>query len=94
MITRNSLIYSRRTGVYSAIGLSLGILVHITYSLVGIGLIIAQSIILFNTIKILGAAYLIYLGYKSLTAKSSKINLSETNHQPDISRLAAVRIGF
>ena len=52
MITRNSLIYSRRTGIYSSIGLGLGILVHVTYSLVGIGLIISKSIILFNTIKI------------------------------------------
>src|SRR5258708_15928445 len=33
MITRNALIYSRRSGVYAAIGLALGILVHITYSL-------------------------------------------------------------
>lgn len=94
MITRNSLIYSRRTGIYSALGLSFGILVHIIYSLVGIGFIIAKSIILFNTIKFLGAAYLIYIGYKSLTAKSSKLNLSTENHEQDISKLAAIRIGF
>lgn len=53
MITRNSIIYSRRSGVYSALGLGLGILVHVTYSLVGIGLLIAQSILLFNAIKFL-----------------------------------------
>ena len=51
MITRNSLIYSRRTGVYSALGLGLGILVHVFYSLVGIGFIISKSIILFSIIK-------------------------------------------
>ncbi len=94
MITRNSLVYSRRTGIYSAIGLSLGILVHITYSLVGIGLVISQSIIAFNTIKILGAAYLIYLGYKSLTSKSSKFDLTNANHKQEISKLAAIRMGF
>ena len=43
LITRNSLVFSRRTGVYASIGLALGILVHITYSLVGIGLIIVLS---------------------------------------------------
>ena len=94
MITRNSLIYSRRTGIYSAIGLGLGILVHITYSLVGIGLIISKSIILFNTIKLLGAAYLIYIGYKSLTSKSSKTNIAVGEQRKDINKLAAVRIGF
>ncbi len=94
MITRNSLMYSRKTGIYSAIGLSLGILVHITYSLVGIGLLIAKSIILFNTIKLLGAGYLIYLGYKSLTSKSSKLSLGQENHKKEISKWSAIRMGF
>src|SRR3989344_3098480 len=94
MITRNSLIYSRRTGVYSAIGLGLGILVHVIYSLVGIGLIISQSIVLFNIIKFAGAGYLIYIGYKSLTSKSSKTDIIVGNQRKDLSGLAAIRIGF
>src|SRR5579884_29193 len=94
MVTRNSLIYSRKTGIYSAVGLGLGILVHVTYSLVGIGLLIAKSILLFNTIKFLGAAYLIYIGYKSLTSKSSDLEMVDQNRKNDISRLQAVRIGF
>lgn len=94
MITRNSLVYSRRTGVYSAVGLGLGILVHITYSLIGIGLIIANSIVLFNIIKFIGAGYLIYIGYKSLTSKSSKTDIKVRDHKKDISILAALRIGF
>lgn len=94
MITRNSLVYSRRAGVYSAIGLGLGIVIHVTYSLVGIGLLIAQSILLFNIIKFLGAAYLIYIGYKSLTSKSSNLNLQNQGHKVDISRISAIRIGF
>ncbi len=94
MITRNSLIYSRRTGIYTAVGLALGILVHITYSLAGIGFIIAKSLLLFNIIKFLGAAYLIYIGYKSLTAKSSKLDVSVQNIKKDLSRLVAVKIGF
>ena len=51
MVVRNTLIYSRKTGIYSAIGLGLGILVHVTYSLVGIGLLIAKSILLFDLIN-------------------------------------------
>ncbi len=94
MITRSSLVYSRKTGMYSAIGLGLGILVHVAYSLIGIGLIISQSVVLFSIIKYLGAAYLIYIGYKSLTAKSKKEKDSEVVIQEDISSLKAVRIGF
>lgn len=94
LILRNSLIYSRRTGIYSAIGLGLGILLHVTYSLVGIGLLIANSIVLFNIIKFLGAAYLIYIGYKSLTSKPSNIHLESQEQKKDISKLAAIRMGF
>lgn len=94
MVTRNSLIYSRKTGMYTAIGLGFGILVHVTYSLVGIGLLIAKSILLFNVIKLLGAAYLIYIGYKSLTSKSSHFNLKNQEHKTDISKMTAIKIGF
>lgn len=93
IICRNSLIYSRRTGIYSALGISLGILVHVTYTLVGIGLIISKSVILFSTIKLLGAAYLIYIGYKSLKAKPIKENTTKKLKQ-DLTRLQAIKIGF
>lgn len=94
MICRNSLVYSRRTGVYCALGIALGILVHVTYSLVGIGLLISKSIILFSTIKLLGAGYLIYIGYKSLQAKPAKKNLDNQIIRQDISRFEAIKIGF
>ncbi len=94
MITRNSLIYSRKTGIYSAIGLGLGILVHVVYSLIGIGLLIAKSIVIFNIIKFLGAAYLIFIGYKSLVSKSSNLHLQDQDHRKDISKLSAIRTGF
>jgi RhtB (resistance to homoserine/threonine) family protein len=93
IICRNSLVYSRRTGVYSALGISLGILVHVTYTLVGIGLIISRSIVLFSTHKLLGAAYLIYIGYKSLKAKPSR-EINPVKSKRDLSRLQAIKIGF
>lgn len=94
MITRNSLMYSRKTGIYSAIGLGIGILIHVTYSLVGIGLLISKSILLFNFIKYLGAAYLIYIGYKSITSKSSHLQLQNQSKKTDISKFSAVKTGF
>ena len=93
IICRNSLIYSRRTGIYSAVGISLGILVHVTYTLVGIGLIISRSIFLFSTLKLLGAAYLIYIGYKSLKAKPNG-KITAFTAKKDLSRLQAIKMGF
>lgn len=103
MVMRNSIVYSRRTGILAAIGLALGILLHVTYSLLGIGLIISRSVLLFNTIKLLGAAYLIFIGLKSLFAKKetkseiSKELQAEFSNQPskeDLPTLKAVRMGF
>lgn len=95
MISRNSLIYSRKTGIYSSIGLALGILVHVTYSLVGIGLIISKSIALFSTIKFLGAGYLIYIGFQSLrsTSKEPAVDQLEVTKQ-DLTRFKAIKMGF
>ena len=95
MMLRNSLVYSRRAALFSAIGLGLGILVHVTYSLLGIALIISQSIVLFNIIKWLGAAYLIYIGIQSLRSKKvEKVEAINMQKEEDISSLHAIRIGF
>ena len=94
LISRNSLVYSRKVGLYSAVGLGLGILVHVTYSLVGIGFIISRSILLFSILKFLGAGYLIYIGYKCLKTKPHNEHLDVVARKDDIGKFAAVRMGF
>lgn len=94
MTVRNTLIYSRKTGVCSAIGLGLGIGVHVTYSLLGIGFLISKSILLFTIIKFIGAGYLFYIGYKSLTARASHIHVSHEEKKKDINTFEAMKIGF
>jgi len=94
MISKNSFIYSRKVGIYSSMGLALGILVHVTYSLVGIGFIISKSILLFSALKFLGAGYLIYIGYKSLKAKPQQITSQAKNAGNEMKNLAAVKMGF
>jgi len=94
MVSRNTLIYSRKVGIYSAIGLGLGILVHVTYSLIGIGLIISKSILLFSILKFIGAGYLIYIGYRSLRARPHQAQLIENEKQNDLGKFASVRMGF
>jgi RhtB (resistance to homoserine/threonine) family protein len=96
IITRNSLVYSRKTGIFTAAGLGCGIVLHATYSLLGIGLVISKSILLFNTIKWIGALYLIYIGWKSLTAKHQKNIEADpaARSQKDLSAWQAFRTGF
>ncbi|MFC4297527.1 LysE family transporter [Castellaniella hirudinis] len=92
MVTRNSLLLSRRAGVLTALGIGLGVLVHVTYTLVGVGLLIQQSLWLFNAIKLAGAAYLIYLGVKMLRAQPR--GASADHHVTPLSDGAALRTGF
>jgi RhtB (resistance to homoserine/threonine) family protein len=96
IVTRNSLVYSRKVGVYTALGIALGLLVHIAYSLLGIGFLIAQSIVVFNIIKYIGAGYLLYIGYKALLSKPVAEAEEKVTSQKvtDISAWSAIKIGF
>lgn len=92
MVTRNSLMLSRRAGVLTALGIGLGCFVHVGYTLVGVGLLIQQSLWLFNAIKLAGAVYLVYLGVKMLRAKPGAA-LAQNAVAP-LSDTAALRVGF
>lgn len=56
-------------GYMTALGVVSAILIHIAYCVAGIGIIISQSILLFQVIKIFGALYLLYLSYQLLKSK-------------------------
>lgn len=95
MTTRLCLAYSRKIGIYGAIGIGAGILVHVAYSLAGIALIISKSIVLFNTIKLLGAAYLIYIGIQALRSKKTEYVIDKVSREDkNISNLQALKMGF
>ena len=91
MVSRNSLLLSRRAGVLTACGIGLGVMVHVSYTLLGVGLLISRSAALFSVLKFAGAAYLIWLGAKMLLAKPEA-------DQPTLlaapSDFQALRVGF
>ena len=63
MVTRSSYAQGRKAGLAAAIGIALGVQVQVLYTVLGIAVIISQSPALFLVMKVLGAGYLIYLGY-------------------------------
>lgn len=69
VVIRNSVSLGRHTGLMTAVGVGCGILIHVGYSLLGIGLIVSQSIWLFNLMKWLAAAYLLYIGVRALRSR-------------------------
>lgn len=69
VVTKNSLLHSRKVGLLTALGVSVSLLVHAVYCILGLAIIISRSLLAFSVIKYLGAAYLIYIGFKGLFSK-------------------------
>jgi RhtB (resistance to homoserine/threonine) family protein len=66
MVLRQSVAHDRRAAVFTAAGIAAAILVHGTYTLLGVGVIVSQSLLLFNVLKWAGAAYLVWLAVSAL----------------------------
>ena len=95
VVVRESVAQGRRAGSWTALGVGCGIFVHVAYSLLGIGLIVSQSIVLFNLFKWLAAAYLVYLGWRALRARPMNLEAIDGANAP-VARSAwrAFVIGF
>ncbi|WP_225821109.1 LysE family translocator [Streptomyces naphthomycinicus] len=92
MIVRNSYLYGRRTGLLAALGVAAGVLVHVTYTMLGVGLLIASSAYLFTVIKLIGAAYLVYVGVRTFRTRGEvKVDLAQGER---LTPFAALRTGF
>ncbi len=63
---QSSLRHGVRAGIWTALGIALANLIHIAYVHVGIGALIAHSLLAFTILKLLAAGYLIYLGVGAL----------------------------
>lgn len=68
MVIRQSLTHGRRAAILTSFGIGSALMMHVTYTILGLGLIISKSIYLFNMVKWCGVAYLLYIGYKALRA--------------------------
>ena len=71
MVTRNSILYGRSAGLFAALGIAAGVQLHVFYTMIGVGWLIRSSPELFTAIKLLGALYLIYVGYKTFFSKAT-----------------------
>lgn len=69
VITRG-IAQGRKAGVYSALGISIGLIVHTGLAAFGLSALLCTSGFAFNIVKFLGAGYLIYLGIKTLLSNN------------------------
>ena len=70
IVMKNTVVYQKSAGRMTVLGILAGHFLWIVISVLGLAVIITNSPMLFNIIKYVGAAYLIYIGVKSFMAKT------------------------
>ncbi|KVD25715.1 LysE family translocator [Burkholderia ubonensis] len=71
-----------RTGVVTAAGVSVGLIVHTMLATLGLGALLQASEWLFTVLKLAGALYLLYLGV-TLLRSSGELTLSSGGRAPE-----------
>lgn len=69
-IVARSLHQGRRAGLVSVLGIQTGGLVHVLAATLGLSALVLSSALAFSAVKYLGAAYLIYLGVRTLLSRT------------------------
>lgn len=76
IVLKQSLAHGRRTAVWTSIGIGCGLSFHISYSMLGLGLLLANSPAALTVVKYLGAAYLAFIGGQALRSKARTADLN------------------
>jgi len=84
-IIARSVQQGRTAGIVSSLGVEVGTLVHVIAAALGISALLMSSALAFNIVKYAGAAYLIFLGLKTLLTRE-KNAVVETGEETNLSR--------
>lgn len=87
-----ALAYGQRVALASVAGNTLGLLVVMTLVAVGLGTIVSESIVVFTVLKVLGAAYLVWLGVQAFRHRAG-LHVEESVRAP-LGWRTAMRQGF
>ncbi len=74
-VLARSLAGGKREGMLSSLGTFVGGLVHVFAAALGLSAILAASAVAFHTVKYAGAAYLIWLGIRTIRTRNAEMTL-------------------
>ncbi len=96
LVVRQSIVHGRRSAIITSFGIGASLLFHISYTVLGLGLIVSKSLYLFGMLKWAGAAYLFYLGIKALlsSAPEAPSEMAESEPARQLSALRCFLMGF
>lgn len=79
LVLKQSVALGRTAGLWTSLGIASGILLHVSYCLLGVALLLSASATLFTVTKLLAAGYLVYLGSSAI--KASLTSTAQGNSQ-------------
>jgi RhtB (resistance to homoserine/threonine) family protein len=94
---RQSVRFGRVVGICTALGIGAGISVHVLYTLLGVGALMHTTPWLLTVAKVIGGAYILYLGVSLLRSKpKSALEGEKTINEPVVEQtlLKAFTTGF
>jgi threonine/homoserine/homoserine lactone efflux protein len=89
-----ALTYGRGVALASVLGNSLGLLVIVVFVAIGLGVVVQESIEVYTVLKLLGAVYLVWLGFQAFRHRHDFQLDTSTDIGPRVSARRAIRQGF
>jgi threonine/homoserine/homoserine lactone efflux protein len=79
-VMSRSLAQGARAGLVAALGLATGSLFHVTVTALGLSVVLRYSPALYAVVKLVGAAYLIFLGLRLLLSKGASLTAAASGN--------------
>ena len=92
-VVARALSYGRSVALLSVLGNTAGLGTAMTLVALGLGTVVAESVVVFTAVKLAGAAYLVWLGVQALRHRSG-LHVGQVARRVPPSGLVAVRQGF
>ena len=86
-IVTQSVEHGRRAGLTATLGVHTGTLVHIAAAALGLSAILVSSSLAFGAVRLVGAAYLIYLGVRTLLDRAAASGASTPRRDRRLGRI-------
>ena len=88
LMTRQSLVHGRAAGIWTSMGISLGLSIHIVYSIAGLAAVIVHTAQWMALFKIAGGCYLVFLGICGLRSSPNQAGNEHHATEPETHRSA------
>ncbi|MGI9152261.1 MAG: LysE family translocator, partial [Rubrivivax sp.] len=95
LIVRNTLVEGRRIGFMTLLGNRIGLCAHLAAAIAGLSVALQNSPALYLGVRLLGAAYLVYLGASNLVSRARQAPAAAvTGSGGGMASVTAVRQGM